>query len=512
MTEYILGINCSHDGSVALFRDNKLLGTSTKERHTRKKKHTNGNYKPIVDKLLNKFNVDKIDYIAYNDNYLEEDSAFDLKRYCNIYFDKPNCSYVETYVNNENTYAINHHLGHCAYAYYTSNFNKSVCISLDGSPNEYEYVALGKMNKLNKYVHSSNTYASILYDWITYYLLGNPLYKSGTVMGLSAYGKVLDTDYKKYNSNNFSEYFKKWTGQDPVLQKDKKNVTQTDMDVAATLQYIFENLIIDYINSIPLDVIAEHDYNLCLSGGTFLNCNLNTKIIKKTPFKNIHIAPACSDDGLSVGYGLYLIHNILNKPRTVYNKKDLMYSELSYECTKGSPIDIEYVCKQLRKGKVVGLFQGKGEFGPRALGNRSILADPTNPNIKDYINKEIKDREWFRPFGATVLKEHSQEWFDNTEESPYMLFTYNVKKDSIPAVTHIDGTCRIQTLDRETNELFYDIIKEFYIQTGVPMLLNTSFNGNNEPIVETPEDALNFFNNSRIDILILENRMILKHV
>lgn len=507
MTEYILGINCSHDGSVALFKDNMLLGTATKERFTRIKKHTNGNYKPLVDSLLSRFNVNDIDYIAYNDNYLEDNDAYSLKQYCNIYANKPNCSYVDTYIKNDNKYAINHHLGHCSYAFYTSNFSKSICISLDGSPNEYAYMCIGNGNKINK-INYKHTNASLLYDWFTYYLLGNPLYKAGSVMGLSAYGNILNKKYQEFDGINFEQYYKNLTGTMPILQKKKKTITQQDMDVARTLQYVFEKLIIEYLNNIPDEIVIENDYNLCLSGGTFLNCNLNTKIKNETKFKNIHIAPACSDDGLSVGYGLYLIHNILDKPRINYSYKDLMYSGNSYQFDQGDPINISYICNQLIKGKVIGLFQGKSEFGPRALGNRSIIADPRNPNIKNYINKEIKNREWFRPFGATVLKEYSQEWFDNVEESPYMLYTYKVKKDSVPAITHVDKTSRIQTLDRNTNELFYDIILEFYNQTGVPMLLNTSFNGNDEPIVETPQDALNFYNNSKLDILIIEKRML----
>ena len=508
MTEYTLGINCSHDGSVALFKDNELLGTATKERYTRQKKHTNGNYKPLVDKLLNRFGIDHVDYIAYNDNYLEEHDAYNLKQYCNIYLDKKNCSYVYTYANEKNNYAINHHLGHCSYSFYTSNFARAMCVSLDGSPKEFSYIATGEGNKIKKYYHNKPIYASLLYDWFTSYLLGNPLYKSGTVMGLSAHGKILEHDYNKFSGLDFVDYYQRLTGEKPVAQKDKFEVTQKDMNVARTLQYSFENLIIDYLNSIPLEIIANHDYNLCLSGGTFLNCNLNTKIKRHTKFKNIHIAPACSDDGLSVGYGLYLIHNILENPRRYYSYKELMYSGASYDFDGGEEIDIPYIVKRIIQGKIVGLYQGGSEFGPRALGNRSIIADPRNPTMKDFINAKVKNREWFRPFGATVLKEHSSDWFDNTEDSPYMLYTYNLIKEGVPAVTHVDNTCRIQTLDRNTNPLFYDIIEEFYKQTGVPMLLNTSLNGYDEPIVETPQDAINLHSKGNIDILILGKRMI----
>jgi len=518
---YVLGINSSHDGSIALFKEQHLLGTFTKERLTRIKKHTNGNYKDLIDKLLNKFNlsIDDIDYICYNDHYLDTDAYLDLLPYSNIYGKlKPHTSYVETVtsynLNKTKVYAINHHLGHCSYSFYTSNFEKSICISLDGSPNEYCYIALGNDKKIKKYEYPVIN-SSILYDWFTYYIIGNPLYKSGTVMGLSAYGNVIDNDYKKYSGTNFESYWKELSKKEPILQKTPKNeVTETDKDMSATLQYIFENQIIDYLNNLPNDLLVEYDYNLCLSGGSFLNCNLNSKIKKYTKFKNIHIAPACSDDGLSVGYALYFIHNILGKTRKFYTDKELMYSGLDYNVPNvGIKLDLEFVVNEICKGKIIALYQGRSEFGPRALGNRSILADPRSNTIKDYINSTIKNREWFRPFGATVLEEEAEYWFDIDSTSPFMLYTVGVKDPKlVPAISHKDLTCRIQTLNRSTNPLFYDIIKLFKTKTGVPMLLNTSFNGPNEPIVETPDDALNFFNRSKIDILILENRMIVKNV
>lgn len=518
---YILGINSSHDGSVALFKDQFLIGTFTKERLTRVKKHTNGNYKLLIDKLLNKFKLtmEDINYICYNDHYLDTDAYLDLLPYSNIYGDlKPHTTYVETYVkydlDNKEVYAINHHLGHSSYSFYTSNFNKAICLSLDGSPNEYCHVSLGNDRKIKKYEYPVIN-SSILYDWFTYYIIGNPLYKSGTVMGLSAYGEILDKEYENYSGTDYNLYWKHLSGTDPELQKNNKtDVSKIDMDMAATLQYIFEKQIIDYLNSFPDELISEYDYNLCLSGGTFLNCNLNSKIKKYTKFKNIHVSPACSDDGLSMGYGLYLIHNILEKPRHTYTNKELIYGGIDYDISDiGVVLDLDYIVEEISKGKVVALYQGRSEFGPRALGNRSILADPRSNSMKQFINLEIKKREWFRPFGATVLEEDANEWFDIEGKSPFMLYTYNVKHpDKVPAICHVDNTCRIQTIDRLTNELFYNIISLFKDKTGVPMLLNTSFNGADEPIIETPEDAMNFFKNSNIDIIILEDRMVIKDV
>lgn len=518
---YVLGINSSHDGSIALFKNNQLLGTFTKERLTRIKKHTNGNYEPLITALLAKFNVsiDEINYICYNDHYLDDDAYLDLLPYCNIYgTSKPHTVYVESHVSynldKKTVFAINHHLGHCSYSFYTSNYNKAICISLDGSPNEYCFIALGNGTDIIKYDFPIIN-SSILYDKFTHYIIGNPLYKSGTVMGLSAYGDILDKDYKKYSDINYELYWETLSGCNPTIQKNvKKEVSKLDMDMAATLQYIFENQIIDYLNSLPDDLIEEYNFNLCLSGGTFLNCNLNSKIKEFTKFKNIHIPPACSDDGLSIGYGLYAIHNILKKDRIFYSETDLMYSGLDYEVPKiGLPLDINYVVDQLCKGKIIGIYQGRSEFGPRALGNRSILADPRISSIKDYINLEIKNREWFRPFGATVLEEDAYDWFQINEKSPYMLYTCKVKHpEKVPAISHKDNSCRIQTLSRLTNNLFYDIIKAFKEKTQVPMLLNTSLNSADEPIVETPENAINFFYKSKIDVLILQDRMLIKNV
>lgn len=518
---YILGINSSHDGSVALFKEQTLLGTITKERITRIKKHTNGNYKPLIEKLLNDHNLSltDIEYIAYNDHYLSENSYLDLLPYSNIYGNlKPYTIPVDEYINynlaEKKVYAINHHLGHSSYSFYTSNFNKAVCVSLDGSPHEYSLISLGNGTEIKKYSKHNDINSSILYDWFTYYIIGNPLYKSGTVMGLAAYGDILSFDYKKYSGVNYQKYWKELSGNEPIEYiNTNTKILKKDMDMSATLQFIFEKQIIDYINSIPDDIVNEYNHNLCLSGGTFLNCNLNSKIKKQTKFKNIHIAPACGDDGLSVGYGLYLAHNILGYPRINYNEKELMYSGPKYSIDYNyEDLDVKFIADMISKGKVVGLFQGRSEFGPRALGNRSIIADPRSKTIKDYINQEIKNREWFRPFGATVLYEYADQWFDVDDHSPFMLYTYNVKNPKkIPAVCHRDNSCRIQTLKKSTNELFYNIINEFKNLTGIPLLLNTSFNGADEPIVETPDDAIRFFDKSKIDILILENKMIVKN-
>jgi carbamoyltransferase len=194
----------------------------------------------------------------------------------------------------------------------------------------------------------------------------------------------------------------------------------------------------------------------------------------------------------------------LNDPRYSYRAKDLCY--LGKEYSIEIP-DYHYIAQQIADGKIIGWFQGKSEFGPRALGNRSILADPRNPHNRELINHVIKSREWFRPFAPVVLEEDYQDWFDFPVPSPFMLYTAQVKQpEKIPAVTHIDGSARFQTIDEETNLLYYNLIKEFKNITGVPVLLNTSLNGNGEPILETEEEAIQFFEKSNLDMMIINGK------
>ncbi len=532
---YILGFNGSHDASVCLVKDGRLLGTITKERITRIKKHNNGNVDSLVNMLLARFEVhiEDIRYVSFCDDIIPGDSnnLKVLEHNDKNYFRVNNgispqaqtCSNIvgtgtathelfDLTLPSRHTKGcqVGHHLGHGSYSFFTSPFEKAVILSLDGSPHDYCRWMTGNKRGI-KLFDFDQIHVNILYDRVASGLLNEiAIYSAGKMMGMASYGDLLPTfkyDYEAFNHNDFLAV------EGSLICKLERTFTNK-MNVAHTIQHIFENVIVDSLNKLPDKLVKEHDYNLCLSGGSFLNCNVNTLIKRNTKFKNIHISPACGDDGLSVGSALYVAHTILGYPREEYTNKDLMYSGSNYSIPKienTMPYNADFIASEIAKGKIVALYQGSSEFGPRALGNRSILADPRCPKMRDYLNNEVKKREWYRPYGASVLEDHTSEWFDWDGPSPFMLFTCQVKKpDLVPAITHVDGSCRIQTVNTETNNRFYEIISEFYKQTGVPLLLNTSFNTSSEPIVETPEDALKTFNNMKINILVMEDRVLIK--
>lgn len=466
----IIGINFGHDGSVCLVKDGKLISAIATERITRKKKDF-GFTEEVIDYILDtaKVSIEDIDCIATND-YKQE-----------IFGNEVLEDFFTIKGRQIKTYIIPHHLSHCASAYYTSSFDNSYCFSMDCSMGKVEansLIAYGEGNKLVA-EYCPSTMVGVLYGEVTEKLgLGPALHKAGTTMGFASYGTPFDFDFQSYSD-------------------DLKH----RMNIAATVQNVFEKEVINVVRD-----IKDKSKNLCLSGGSFLNCNANSKVVEQSKFKNFHHFPACGDDGTSVGAALYVAHHILDEPRYSYRAKDLCYLGKEYE------IEIPnypHIAQQIANGKIIGWFQGKSEFGPRALGNRSILADPRNPHNRELINHVIKSREWFRPFAPVVLEKDYQDWFDFPIPSPFMLYTAQVKQsEKIPAVTHIDGSARFQTINEETNSSYYNLIKEFKNITGVPVLLNTSLNGNGEPILETEEEAIQFFEKSNLDMMIVNGKII----
>jgi carbamoyltransferase len=216
--------------------------------------------------------------------------------------------------------------------------------------------------------------------------------------------------------------------------------------------------------------------------------------------------PACGDDGMAVGSALFVAHNILNERRNKYKDSEVCYLGTTHKDPQD--LDYKYIAKKISEGKIVALINGKSEYGPRALGNRSILADPRNFHNREILNFVIKKREWFRPFAPSVLEEKCSEWFDFDKPSPFMLFTAKVKNPKeVPAISHVDNTARMQTVNEETNADFYRIIKEFYEITNIPMILNTSLNGFGEPILETEKDGQKFFENVPVDIAVFNGKI-----
>ena len=461
----ILGLQFGHDGSVCLVKDGKLEFAIGTERISKIKKQQ-GFTNEIINYVLDScgLTLDDIDCVATND--------FKQELFGNDYL-------VDNFViqgKELKCYIIPHHLAHCASVFYTSPFHEAHCFSMDCSMGKIEansLVAYGRGKNL-KAMYCPGEMVGVLYGEVTEKLgLGPALHKAGTTMGLSSYGTPFDFDYQSYT--------------DDIKHK---------MDVAASVQNLFENKVLNVLN----DIDQQSD-NLCLSGGSFLNCNANSEVVRKSKFKHFHHFPACGDDGTSVGSALYVAHHILGEARYNYDVKDLCYTGRDYQ---GQTPDYDHIAKQLADGKIIGFFQGRSEFGPRALGNRSILADPRNFHNRELINHVVKNREWFRPFAPVTLEECYQDWFDFPIPSPYMLYTAQVKQpEKIPAVTHVDGSARFQTVTEKSNKHYYEIIKAFGKLTGVPVLLNTSLNGNGQPILETEEDAREFYKNSKLDMMIV---------
>ncbi len=465
-----------------------------------------------------------------------------------------------------------HHVSHSASAFYPSPFNSSAILTMDGV-GEWVTTSIGygDNNKINflKEIHFPHS-LGLLYSAFTYFSgfkVNSGEYK---LMGLAPYGKPIykklikkeiidikeDGSFKlnmKYfnytvgltmTNSKFDNLFKR------KPRKPDSNITQFEMDLAKSIQEVIEEVILKLVKTTKK---ITNSNNLVLAGGVALNCVANSKIIKQNKFRNVWVQPASGDAGGALGVAQHIYYNYLNNNRKVdSNKNDLMngsYLGKSYtnseikhflnskkiiyvECQSEEEF-IEEISNYIISGKVIGWHQGRMEFGPRALGNRSIIADPRNKKMQKILNEKIKFRESFRPFAPSILKEELKNYFDfSNVDSPYMLFVANLKKEFrlnqtdqknlfgleklnfvrslLPAVTHVDFSSRIQTVDKKTNPKFYKLLKHFGKKTGYPILVNTSFNIRGEPIVCSPEDAYNCFIKTNMDILALGNFIISK--
>ena len=452
---------------------------------------------------------------------------------------------------------FDHHLCHIASAYFPSKFKKSLLISADGFGDFASTVAGITSNEKIKiqnkilFPHS----LGIFYQSFTQ-LLGFKNYGDEyKVMGLSAYGKNKFSDkldkvikYKsgsfKLNLNYFQHHKKeismKWYNESPRFDNlynknlnklfnydfENKEIGEFHYDLARSVQNKYEEIILHYIKYYKLKNDISY---LSLSGGCAMNSLANGKIIKELNFKDVYIPPAPGDAGGSIGAAILCDKKFFNNKKNYYstpylggkvdNEKlekiietKLKISEeinLTYEKHEIDKLS-KIVAHKIFENKVIGWYQNRMEWGPRALGNRSILANPCNPNMKDIINSKIKRRESFRPFAPSILKEEVKNWFELDLNVPYMSVVLKIieeKRIKLPAVTHVDGTGRLQTVDPEKNKIFYDLIKNFSLLSGVPILLNTSFN-ENEPIVNNPNEAIDCFLRTKMDILVIENFII----
>ena len=585
----ILGISAFyHDSAACIIKDGKIIAAAQEERFTRIKHDLSYPFNAIEFVLeYANLKLSEVDHIVFYEKpflkferLLETYVAFAPKGFAsfskaiplwikeklfqkNLLFNKLK-EHDKDYKSDKNIFFSDHHLSHAASAFFPSPFNEAVILTADGVGEwATTTVAIGKNETLEikKEIHFPHS-LGLLYSAFTYYAgfkVNSGEYK---LMGLAPYGNPIYEDKVKQlldlkedgtfrlNQKYFNyatgltmtnEKFNNLFGQKPRNPKNEK-ITQFHMDIAASIQKVTEDIMIKLIKSLK----EEFDLpNLCLAGGVALNCVANGKILKEKIFDNIWVQPAAGDAGGSLGAALALWYIDQNNPRKVDHNDSMQGSYLGpeysqkeieehldkagakYEIFKNEEL-LDKTATDLSNGEAVGWFQGRMEFGPRALGGRSVLGDPRSEKIQKNLNLKVKYRESFRPFAPSILKEDLSEWFDINVDSPYMLMVANVNKDKtikmteyqknlfgidklnvkrseIPAVTHVDYSARIQTVHEETNEKYFRLIEKFKEKTNCPILLNTSFNVRGEPIVNTPLDAFNCFMGTELDKLVIGN-------
>ena len=450
---------------------------------------------------------------------------------------------------------IEHHIAHIASAYYCSPWEQAAGFSYDGSGDFVSTMmarcAGNDITVLERVFlpHSLGSFYTMICEFIGYKKYGD----EGKVMGLAPYGKdtycgqveeiieLCDPAFRlnlKYfmplGSNqgmqvqadgtvrlarHFSQRMVDRFGQ---AREPNAEITQRDMDLAYAMQHRFEEVFFHLLKQLHQRAPRE---DLVMAGGCALNSVANGKLFHQTAFRRTWIQPAAGDEGLAIGAALHAYSATLQQPRRYQMKNaylgpefsdarieaDLKQAHLSYRKLEREPL-LDAVAEQIAAGNVVGWFQGRMEWGPRALGNRSILAHPGLPDMKDVLNARIKHREWFRPFAPSILVERQSEYFEYDHPSPFMLHVYKIrpeKRAQLSAVNHVDDTGRLQTVSREENPLYYDLIRAFERRTGIPVILNTSFN-ENEPIVCTPGEAIDCFQRTRMDVLAIGSYLVLK--
>lgn len=537
----VLGLNVGHDGAVAVVKDGRLAAAVTRERLTRVKKDS-GIRAEDIDYVLDEAGVRREDITAVAFavytyaadcplKLIDKASGDELKR--NLW-DMPEGRFVEEYKGTllgrpVRAFFVQHHLSHCASTFYTSNFDKAAAFSADSSmvrPEACSLFAYGDGTKLFPLYCPGIMIGNAYHQFTRKLGLGDGLFKAGTTMGLASYGQPLPQAVEGWREYGRSFYDRPaqpgdlrfidlmWSDFAEAPPDFEFSPTESDsrrsMDIAASLQFVFEETMVAAAETLFRRTRHYNGGNLCLSGGSFLNCNTNSAILARTPFARVSLFPGCGDDGTAVGAALFLSHHVINVPRVHYEPEELAYLGRRYEeIDEGMPLHLPAVADAIADGKVVGWCRGRAEFGPRALGNRSILADARNPTMRDHLNNRVKRREWFRPFAPMVRAEDVGTWFEFDQPSPFMLFTAKVRQpEHLPAISHVDGSARLQTVTATSNPAIYQLLGLLGERTGVPVLLNTSLNVNGEPLVETPADALRFWNGTPADMMVIGDRML----
>ncbi|MBC8111469.1 MAG: carbamoyltransferase [Verrucomicrobia bacterium] len=568
---YILGLNAYHgDSSACLYKDGQLISASEEERF-RRIKHWAGFPIEAIKFCLQEagISIKEIDYVTLSRDpkaKMDKKILYLIKKgisFGNLVDRLQNRKKVSS-IKNELAKAfsldekelkavihnIEHHRSHLASAFFASPFQEAAIVSIDGFGDfSSTMTATGKDNKIDvidsvSYPHSVGVFYTALTQFLGFPYYGDE-YK---VMGLAPYGKPTMIEKLRdiliFKENGLFEINEKyfthpkkgvkmvWEDGSPEIetlytdflvekfgnprQKDEP-LTDEHRNLAASVQRICEELIFHILNHLHKKTGLD---NICIAGGVAQNSVANGKILRNTPFKHLYIPPAGHDAGTSIGSALYLYNHILEKERlpAMYNpytgsrfsnddvEKIVQTQGVAYEKLSDEAI-FEQVSECLIGGGIVGWFQGRAEFGPRALGHRSILADPRRNDVKEILNLKIKRRESFRPFAPSILKEAVPDFFEQTDDVPFMEKVFVIKpemREKIPAVTHVDGTGRLQTVDKAVEPKYYGLIEHFGRKTGIPVLVNTSFN-ENEPIVNTPQEALDCFLRTKMDMLVMEN-------
>jgi len=571
----ILGLNAYHgDASASLFVDGRLSSAMEEERFSRLK-HQAGFPSLAIEHSLRHAGLaaTDVDHIA-----ISRDSNAHLHKKLMFALAKaPSLSMLRNRLTNASkirdvkssvaelagveeatlraeVHRVEHHHAHMASAFFVSPFERAALLSIDGF-GDFVSTMWGKGcgNKIEvdswvEFPHSMG----LLYTAITQYLGFGKYGDEYKVMGLAPYGEpeYLDAMHKlvRVTPKGFEldlSYFihhsegvnMTWESGSPTLsdafapkleqlfgprRQPGDPLEAKHQNIAASLQALLEEVVLGLLRQLAQKTGLK---DLCMAGGVALNCTLNGKIQRETPFERIYIQPAAYDGGTSLGAGLYVKHQVLGAPRdfvmdhtywgleytpeecrAALDAKGLSYRQLADEPLAAAAADL------VADGNIVGWYQGRFEWGPRALGNRSIVCDPRSDRMKDVLNSRIKHRESFRPFAPSVLEERAADWFEMGEASPFMLMTCQVRKEQqarVPAITHVDGTARQQTVSRTTNPKYWSLIHAFEAKTGVPIVVNTSFN-ENEPVVNTPEEAISCYLRNDMDVLVLGQYLVEK--
>ena len=548
MATHILGISCFyHDAAACLLRDGEVVAAASEERFTRKKQDADFPLNAVrycleaggietadldhvgfYDKPFIKFERIIETYLAVAPRGIQSwVMAIPLWLKEKIFMRKTIQKKLDGYEGD--ILFSEHHESHAASAFYCSPFEEAAILTLDGVgewATAAKGIGRGGEITLTHEIHFPHS-LGLLYTAFTYYLgfkVNSGEYK---VMGLAPYGKpvyfdlIMDRliDVKADGSFKLNMDYFAYTHKLTMINKKFNDLfsgpprtpetwlNQREFDIAASIQRVTEEVVLRLCRSLHAETGLD---NLCLAGGVALNCVANGKIIKQTPFKDIYVQPAAGDAGGAVGVAQLIWHRYLGRER----KHPLpdAYLGPEYSAEKGVPyreLDpetlVSNVARLIEEKNVIGWFQGRMEFGPRALGGRSILGDARDPEMRNIVNRRIKFREGFRPFAPTVTLEGCPEWFELDQPSPYMLLVADVRegKRVIPSVTHVDNSARIQTVSEAENPLYYRLLKAFEARTGVPVIINTSFNVRGEPIVRTPADAYLCFMRTDMDYLAL---------